>query len=290
MAAEKGNSDPNNKELPATLYKYANWNNEYHKRLITSPEIYLAYSDSFNDPFDCAVSPRYEKWTIDERKELIRQSIKRKNASIDDLRLRKQAEEEYSGMERDYEFRLKQVRRNQNNFIHNFVGISCYSTIKDSILMWSHYSSSHTGFCIGYDRLKLFEIVLKYVESLNPVARWVGYIEVDYRKDYPDIKPSTDLENIDDFVNRLAFKFDHWRYEQEWRLTVGLKRGEMPFYERIIKIPIDAISEIYLGMNMLEQNIAEIIAILKRMDYRCPLYRMKKIDYSYQLAHDEIEI
>ena len=290
MPNDKDKSNEKKKDVPPILYKYADWSNDYHKRLITSPEIYLAYSNSFNDPFDCAVSPRYELWTLDDRKELIRQFIKRNNPQMDEKLLDEKVEEEYAGIGVEYESRLEQVRDNQTNFIHKYVGISCYSKIKDSILMWSHYAKSHKGFCIGYNSSKLGDSVLKYVESLNPTYKWVAYVKVDYSKEYPEIKPSTDLENSDDFANRLAFKFDHWRYEEEWRLTVGVSRGEMPFSERIVKIPKEAIAEIYLGMHMSEENIAEIISILKQIGYKCPLFQMKKIEYSYQLAYNKIFI
>ena len=45
--------------------------------------------------------------------------------------------------------------------IHNsfFEGlyITCFSEIKDDILMWSHYSDSDSGFCVEYDFGNLFD-------------------------------------------------------------------------------------------------------------------------------------
>ena len=40
-------------------------------------------------------------------------------------------------------------------FIENFkketLRISCFSSRLDSIVMWSHYASNHTGYCVEYN-------------------------------------------------------------------------------------------------------------------------------------------
>src|ERR1043166_3031890 len=39
--------------FPAILYKYRDWSNDFHKRLITHNELFLPSPLKFNDPFDC---------------------------------------------------------------------------------------------------------------------------------------------------------------------------------------------------------------------------------------------
>lgn len=39
-------------KLPTILYKYRDWNNLNHRRIITNKELYLAKPGSFNDPFE----------------------------------------------------------------------------------------------------------------------------------------------------------------------------------------------------------------------------------------------
>ena len=41
------------KEIPKTIYKYRNWGNKYHRRLITNMELYFPAPQELNDPFDC---------------------------------------------------------------------------------------------------------------------------------------------------------------------------------------------------------------------------------------------
>ena len=36
-------------------------------------------------------------------------------------------------------------------FLNLNIGILCLSEVRDSILMWGHYTDSHQGFVIGFD-------------------------------------------------------------------------------------------------------------------------------------------
>lgn len=60
---------------PKILYKYANWSNDYHKKLLITPEIYFASPSSFNDPFDCKARFRYGDWSDDEWRIVLRQLL-----------------------------------------------------------------------------------------------------------------------------------------------------------------------------------------------------------------------
>jgi len=48
------------KRLPRILYKYRDWKNEKHKRLITEQEIYFPSPLDFNDPFDSRIPIRWD--------------------------------------------------------------------------------------------------------------------------------------------------------------------------------------------------------------------------------------
>jgi len=40
------------KHFPSILYKYRDWNNEYHKKIITDYELYMPLSHQLNDIYD----------------------------------------------------------------------------------------------------------------------------------------------------------------------------------------------------------------------------------------------
>ena len=40
-------------EIPETVYKYRDWNNVYHRKILFQQELYIPSASEFNDPFDC---------------------------------------------------------------------------------------------------------------------------------------------------------------------------------------------------------------------------------------------
>ncbi len=42
----------NKKESPATLYKFRDWNNSYHRKMLSNNELFFANNKAFDDPYD----------------------------------------------------------------------------------------------------------------------------------------------------------------------------------------------------------------------------------------------
>ena len=124
------------------------------------------------------------------------------------------------------------------------VGVLCFSSKNDNHLMWSHYSDSHRGFCIEYDR-DLEEKIWKatrrvnYVDNLSElfngtleyIAKWKvhGFVPL------KEVKENS--ENI------IYTKNSHWSYENEWRLIDGNSGSGLT------TLPID-IARIIFGFRM----------------------------------------
>ena len=47
--------------IPSILYKYRDWSNIYHKKIITENQIFLSSQNGFNDPFDATIPFRYDE-------------------------------------------------------------------------------------------------------------------------------------------------------------------------------------------------------------------------------------
>ena len=90
-------------------------------------------------------------------------------------------------------------------------GIVSLTTNYRHPLMWSHYTLDGSGFVIGYNR-----------DQLGKLTRRQGcLVKVRYATRVP-ILPGY-LILADDNVNLvMAYKGDHWSYENEWRLIVEL--------------------------------------------------------------------
>jgi hypothetical protein len=87
-------------------------------------------------------------------------------------------------------------------------GLLCFSRNWDNLLLWSHYSASHKGICLGFD-----------ISEGGPEPNYD--MDVLYQ---PNLLPYRRPEDVNfDLVNRLLrTKHESWSYEQEVRMFVGL--------------------------------------------------------------------
>jgi hypothetical protein len=93
--------------------------------------------------------------------------------------------------------------------------------------MWSHYASSHKGFCVGLDENQL--AALPEVQGHGPV---------DYQHEAPAFRFFHD-DQTEFFRKAFTYKSKAWAYEQEYRIL----------FERsgLVAIPHSAIREVILG-------------------------------------------
>ena len=54
-------------EHPQILYKYRDWDNDYHRQLLTRQTIYLSKPYDFNDPFDGRIPVRWDLMTEQDK-------------------------------------------------------------------------------------------------------------------------------------------------------------------------------------------------------------------------------
>lgn len=122
------------------------------------------------------------------------------------------------------------------------VGVLCVSENNKSILMWSHYSASHTGFVLGFDGendfFKQRPHEPKEIGELRPVT----YASERVRINFPpsDTDPSPDI---------FFTKNQEWAYQQEWRILRFLKDADQTPSDKIhlFAIPCSAIREVIFG-------------------------------------------
>ncbi|MDP2401011.1 MAG: DUF2971 domain-containing protein, partial [Actinomycetota bacterium] len=127
------------------------------------------------------------------------------------------------------------------------IGALSLSETDDSVLMWSHYSSGHTGFVLGFDaRHSYFNARLAEVDEFRHLRR------VEYRNERPNAALST-LSGVEMFL----VKNTDWAREKEWRIMRPLADAEsvitidtQPFPVCLFRYPSDAIREIIFGAKM----------------------------------------
>ncbi|MCA1965298.1 MAG: DUF2971 domain-containing protein [Flavobacterium sp.] len=241
--------DPNPDNHPNIIYKYRNWREEFHKNLILKNEIFLSSPNNLNDPFDCRIFSNYQKHinSIENKKEFIKNSISKNLRYLKEHKIT--TEEAENILNKRLEDTLKfQVRSEviEREFNDKHIGVTCFSEVWNSILMWSHYGDNHSGYCVGFD-----EKLIRY-SQIGKLMR------VNYSNEYPDLNPILKNKNSDEI--KFFLKSTEWSYEREIRL-ISLYNESNP--KRLINLDNDVIKEVIIGLNTSKKDKEEIVAIAK---------------------------
>lgn len=117
---------------------------QYGLRLLTHNEIYFSAPSEFNDPFDCNTPIDVTKEAKHKKNELLMYMYQRQvNCSYADAKkaICYSYRDDLDKIDQEILQRAIETRSNY--------GIYSMTTEHDNILMWSHYSDRHHGFCIG---------------------------------------------------------------------------------------------------------------------------------------------
>jgi hypothetical protein len=150
---------------------------------------------------------------------------------------------------------------------------------KDNLLMWSHYSDSHRGFCVGLDSDRL----QKHFKMLADQGRLiVENLKVQYCTEYPAWN-TLELDGLEWLTQQFEVKSSDWSYEREWRYILFDKTNHR------LDIPKEAIVEVILGCDMSEEHRSEIIQVLRDRAIRAKLYQAVKSKSAYALEFKPVE-
>ena len=186
----------------AKLYNYKRFN-EYSLSILKDKTIWFAAAESLNDPFEFGFYC---------------------------------PEMQINGIQIDVDSFEEAMRTMKQ------MGVLSLSEINDNILMWSHYSESHTGFCIEFERT-----------DSNDLGNWDLCAPVNYDENLPTFKP-IELADTKTVTQILLTKSDLWVYEKEWRIIA--KKGNQTY-----SLPGN-ITGIIFGYKMSSDKRRKIMAIL----------------------------
>lgn len=272
------NKIPKTQPSKPIFYKYRTINTQNIEALF-SGKVYFSSPENFNDPFDSKahiniinddeqdridrlVENYYPQTEVGSNAET---SISDYNLkSIDDLMKREGNYEEFvKNIERGFGciWRVELLQRLIQEKIDQY-GIFCLSNCLYNLLMWSHYSDGHRGFCVEYEHIgngqnyKLQEV--KYCGP--PILESTDI-------DESTINSDTDLpDNI--IQNVMWEKAENWNYEQEARIVT-----------RITKSPTSE-----AGKEQRLKPIGEILRVKAIIfGLKCPRWFMDLIYFSLEL-------
>lgn len=259
-------------DVPPIVYKYRDWNNFLHQRTLTDSELFLSSPSRFNDPYDCKIPVAYfllegnrkmqEKYFY----ELVQSNfpdLSEYDKTIEAERLIKEAR--YSDP--------KWIKWADDEFIKNLgekFGVIALTPVNNNILMWAHYSNSHTGFCIGFHSEILFNKPDEF-GSGGPVS---------YQEKYPLISPLEDYTQ--QMIMQMYYKSKIWEYEKEYRLS---KFGAA---DKIVKFDRNSVAEIIIGSNASLIVEEQIIDIVKTNFGRIPVKKAFAERFDFKINFEKI--
>lgn len=224
-----------NQKPPGILYKYRDFDNAYHRRLISKFELYFSSIKELNDPFEGKAEVDWYKMTY--------QDCLRKNTELAKAFYPKLKGKELSRLAKKVTdakqlFHPDNVRfdaKKTEDEWNKILGIVSLTGEINDVHMWSIYANAHKGFAVGLSSQNILDDydfdylgVVKYVERL------------------PEI--SFDDDMTDRFMKKFFTKNLQWRNELEWRITKN------HIVNRKQKLSKGAIREIIFGANTRTEN------------------------------------
>ncbi len=261
-----------NIDVPEIVYKYRDWNNDFYKKVLTNRELFLASPALFNDPFDCKIPVAY--WKLGEDPQLAReyfpQVVERHKPHLTDTEKMKEVErliKEARFKDKEY---LEKMEKGFFEELNSKFGLVSLTSFRDNVLMWSHYSNSHTGFCIGFKSRILF----------NDSEHFGRGGQVIYEKEFPIILPTEDL--VQQLVKQTFIKSDMWAYEKEYRLS------KFNGANKTIEFPEESVSEIILGCSISESDRKSIVNLTKCNFPKAKILQTKQIGNTFSIGFEEV--
>ena len=259
------------------VYKYRNWCDCYHRRMLTRNEIFLSSPADFNDPLDCRIPKNFYMLDTDEKiweyceimERRLSSTLKELNINVKQkkLALFKRIKNNPELVQKEHE---EEMIPNQDKYY----GIFSLGTNWKNILMWSHYADYHKGFCVGFDE-----------EILRNSAKFHKAGIVEYLNDFPDIDPrNEDLIEVS-FI-RTNTKAKKWEYENEYRMLFNYYPKEATKEDRIVNISDDCYYEITVGLNFQDVDIPEIKEIANKKNI--PVYQAKKVPLRFEITREKL--
>lgn len=191
------------------------------------------------------------------------------------------------GVKIDTRALASEIKRITAIFLENS-SVTCFSEEYDNFLMWSHYSSNHSGVCLefSFDTPQGFPFQKRPTKKQNMKTKEIIYFDkilpVSYQREQPhinffDLVPILSSEYDVDVMHKsknwvhcyaekivdcFSRKTLPWKYEKEWRAIQIDFRPNDP-EDRIRHYSLERLTGIYFGLRTPENAKKRIINIFK---------------------------
>ena len=254
-------------QIPRTIFKYHSLSMQSIMNL-KRHVVYFGSPSSFNDPFDCALFPRFSELTEIEANAVCAKMISAPGFP-EEKRTELLAMPQAEWMEMIKRFTASGVADSIVAF-NQHRGVTCFSECNDNMLMWSHYGGQHRGFC------------LEFKTQYEPFSK---LRQVRYSQEMPelDLRMMLIERDFDPLIEELfCTKSIDWAYEREWR-AMHVEASKEYTYTG------DALSAVYFGAKMTKQEIDTVALIVSVQDPGVKMYQGRKSESAFRIEFDEVK-
>ncbi len=263
--------------LPNYLYKYSPIVASYEKgkksgldvieNLLVNGFIYYSDPKNFNDPYEFQrVTIRLSQQHIESSaQEIINDELKRGTLNRELFIQHRQAIIT-ARMNAIRTFETERHNNDKNTILHR-IGYISLCTENDNILMWAHYADKHKGICFR------FNCTDDPFWSEGKLGRCV---RINYGDTIDDIFVDPSLPSDASF-DKMCRKAKCWKYENEFRAykvpsspDSNDAQGDKPFNSQLI-------DEVYFGINASDDDIQEVLSIIKRAKHTITPYKARTV-------------
>jgi len=262
---------------PSTLFKYRQFDPKgYHLQLLTHNKVYFPSAAGLNDPFDSNVPFVIGTGTEQQVKDFFKRGLTLQYPSLNDAQIETMSDSLYSMGAHSNPVANQSMRKHIRDYTVATYGIFALSTKADQILMWSHYSNSHSGFVVAYDRAKMMDFFYNHHKSTGEL---IALEEVSYSTTFPSWNALT-ASPVEKMKNLLLVKSTDWGYEEEYRLI--FHNGA----NKHVIIDDSIIDHVILGCQISDSDKSTIVSILKSKATKIKLRQasMKEDTYGLNFA------
>lgn len=249
------------------LYKYRSFSDRTFN-MLKNNQLYFAASFTFNDPFDCRARKEFE---FTDNKDLIK-----KMAPLEAAHQSITVDQAIVYLENIIADNQKEEYLNRkSNLFQKLVleqfGICSFSEVSNDILMWSHYSDGHQGFCLEFER------------SPDNMLQWARPVDYPNNDEFPYVEywRQNPNEQLEEFSKIVTTKSQHWSYEKEWRILDRPDQISEQYRGHIQSYPEIMLKGVIFGVRMpanKKQVIKEIL-VGRNVD----LYEAQIVKNSFQI-------
>ena len=259
-----------------TLFHYQVFNRDHIAEVLLNNRIKFSNPATFNDPWDCKPcfsktllsNPKIYKKHVEYFTDLGRRILRLPEEELERRKLILESNRNFM------EERIDECTDAMRQGIEKEYRVYCLSTLKDSALMWAHYTDKHTGICLGFK---------------TKANTFCGALRVDYPKDYPliDLTAEDERELLE---KSLLTKANDWSYEQEYRLIAkeGQATDFLVVHDGFLTLDPEELQELTVGCLIDENDLIAIRKLIKASKRDIAVYRASPSKEHYSLVMDRI--